>query len=239
MAERGTMRLVEVAEALAVSRATAFRILGSLQSLGYVEHVRAERVYRIGYAVRALASKSDASSVLQLAAPTMAELRAATGETVNLALIRRGKIAYASILDGVHALRMQASVGEEVPVHATAIGKAVLAALPPDRWESMLPPEPYPALTARTITRRGDLAKEVNAARARGYAIDDEEDEVGAACVGAAILGSDGYPLGAISVSGLAARMPSRDWPGLGSLVSRYCGEISAQFGVQPDRETA
>jgi DNA-binding IclR family transcriptional regulator len=228
------MRLAEVAEALSVSRATAFRILASLQSRGYVEHVRAERVYRIGYAVRALASKSDTSSVLRLAGPAMAELRAATGETINLALIRRGKIAYAAMLDGVHAMRMQAAVGEEVAVHATAIGKAVLAALPPGRWEGLLPPEPYPALTPRTITGQRELAEAVAAARGRGYAIDDEENEVGAACIGAAILGGDGYPLGAISVSGLAARMPESDRPELGRLVSHWCAEVSAQLGFKP-----
>jgi DNA-binding IclR family transcriptional regulator len=237
LAERGTMRLVEVAEALSVSRATAFRILASLQSRGYVEHVRAERVYRIGYAVRALASRSDASSALRLAGPSMAEIRAATGETVNLALIRRGKIAYAAMLDGVYALRIQAAVGEEVPVYATAIGKAVLAALPPDRWEALLPPEPYPALTGRTITGRRELAEVVAAARVRGYAIDDEENEVGSVCIGAAILGGDGYPLGAISVSGLAARMPEDGRPGLGRLVAHWCGQVSAQLGFKPESE--
>jgi DNA-binding IclR family transcriptional regulator len=231
------MRLAEVAGALSVSRATAFRILASLQSRGYVEHVRAERVYRIGYAVRALASKSDTSSVLRLAGPAMAELRAATGETVNLALILRGKIAYAAILDGVHALRMQAAVGEEVAVHTTAIGKAVLAALPPDRWESLLPPEPYPALTPRSITGRRGLAESVAAARECGYAVDDEENEAGAACIGAVILGGDGYPLGALSISGPASRMPESDRPELGRLVSHWCAEISAQLGFKPQPE--
>ena len=192
LAEHGEVRLADLAEELEVSRATAFRVLASLQSRGYVEHARAERVYRLGHAVRALAERSDTSSVLRLAAPAMAELRASTGETVNLALLRRGTIVYAAIFDGVHALRMQASVGAVVPAHATAIGKAILAALPPDRREALLPPEPYPAHTANTITTRRELTRELTSVRSRGYAVDNQEEEIGAACLAAPILGSDG-----------------------------------------------
>src|SRR5271170_5551083 len=166
LAEHGEVRLADLAEELEVSRATAFRILASLQSRGYVEHARAERVYRLGHAVRALAERSDTSSVLRLAAPAMAELRASTGETVNLALLRRGTIVYAAIFDGVHALRMQPSVGAAVPAHATA------------------------------ITTRRELTRELTSVRARGYAVDNQEEEIGAACLAAPILGSDGRPLG-------------------------------------------
>jgi DNA-binding IclR family transcriptional regulator len=237
LAEHGEVRLADLAEELQVSRATAFRILASLQSRGYVEHARAERVYRLGHAVRALAERSDTSSVLRLAAPAMAELRASTGETVNLALLRRGKIVYSAIFDGVHALRMQASVGAEVPAYATAIGKAVLAALPPDRRDPLLPPEPYPALTANTITTRSELTRELTAIRSRGYAVDNQEEEIGAACLAAPVLGSDGRPLGAISVSGLAARLPEEDRPEIGRMVARWCADISAQLGFRPHGE--
>jgi len=121
-----------------------------------------------------------------------------------------------------------------VPAHATAIGKAILAALPPDRREVLLPPEPYPAHTANTITTRRELTMELTSVRSRGYAVDNQEEEIGAACLAAPILGSDGRPLGAISVSGLAVRLPERDRPELGALVARWCGDISAQLGFRP-----
>jgi DNA-binding IclR family transcriptional regulator len=120
-----------------------------------------------------------------------------------------------------------------MPAHATAIGTAILAALPPDRREALLPPEPYPAHTANTITTRRDLARELTSVCSRGYAVDNRE-EIGAACLAAPVLGSDGLPLGAISVSGLAARLPERDRPELGGLVARWCGDISAQLGFRP-----
>jgi DNA-binding IclR family transcriptional regulator len=234
LGERGVVRLGEVIKELSTSRATAFRMLATLQNRGYVEHVRAERVYRLGPALRTLAARSDTASLLDLAAPAMEHLRSSTAETVNLALLRRGRIVYASILEGVHALRMAATIDQEVPVHAAALGKAILASLPADQREAFLRPEPYRALTRRTITRRHDLEQELALTSARGYAVDDEEAEVGAACLAAPILGSDGLPVGAISVSGLAARMPEANRPILGDEIRRCCDEISAQLGFAP-----
>lgn len=231
LGERGVVRLGEVIKELSTSRATAFRMLATLQNRGYVEHVRAERVYRLGPAVRTLAARSDTSSLLDLAAPAMEQLRASTAETVNLALLRRGRIIYAAILEGPHQLRMAATIDQEVPVHAAALGKAILASLPLDQRDVFLQPEPYRVLTKRTITRRSDLEKELALTSTRGYAVDDEEAEVGAACLAAAILGSDGLPVGAISISGLAARMPETNRPILGREIRRWCDRISAELG--------
>ncbi|MDQ6873798.1 MAG: IclR family transcriptional regulator [Actinomycetota bacterium] len=228
LAEHGEAKLIDFAERLDVSRATAFRVLATLQRRGYVDHVRAEHVYRLGPQMRALAARSGSSSVIRLAALAMADLRALTGETVNLALLRRGTIAYVAIFEGIHSLRMSAKVGDEVPAHSTAIGKAILAMLPKVERDGLLGAEPYPAYTKRTITRRRQLDLDLARTVQRGFAIDDEESEVGAACLAAPILGSDGYPLGSISVSGLAARIPVRARPQLGETVRTRCAEITA-----------
>lgn len=234
LASQGELRLGEVVTELRTSRATAFRMLAVLQSRGYVEHIRSDRVYRLGSAVKVLAAQSDASSIIELAAPAMEHLHASTSETVNLALLRRGRIIYAAIREGSYALRMAATIGEEVPPHAASLGKAILAALPLDRRQSYLQTEPYSALAKRTITRRSDLEKELSLIAARGYAVDDEETEMGAACVGAPILGSDGMPVAAISVSGLAARIPEESWPVLGREVRSWCDHISTELGYVP-----
>lgn len=235
LASRGELRLGEVVKELGTSRATAFRMLATLQSRGYVEHVRSGHIYRLGSAVKGLAAQSDASSIVDLAAPAMEHLRAATSETINLALARRGRIVYGAILEGAYALRMAATVGTDVPPHAAALGKAVLASLPLGRREAYLPAEPYPAFTDRTITQRSGLEEELALTLVRGYAVDDEETEVGAACVAAPILGSDGVPVAAISVSGLAARMPDEKRLALGREVQGWCARISTELGYAPN----
>jgi len=231
IAERGSVRLAELPELLSVSRATAFRVLKTLEERGYVEHVRSERVYRLGPGPVILAARSQTSSIVSLAGPAMAELRDAIGETVNLALFRGGRVAYVEILDGYHALRLSVSVGEEAPLHATALGKAALAALTPDRRRQLLPMEPFPAYTDRTLTTWEQLDDELEVSQARGYTLELEESAVGVVCVGAAIIGKVGYPIGALSASGLSARFAKYERQEAGKRVAEWCRRISTDFG--------
>ena len=231
VADRDQAKLVEIAHHLAVSRATAFRIVTVLQSHGYIVHDRAEHVFRLGPSVRALAARSNATSVVRLARPAMASLRESTSETVNLALLARGRIAYAAVIDGAFALRILVNVGDEVPAHATAIGKAICACLPAKERAALLGPEPYASFTDRTITGSQQFDAELSRVRSQGFATDDSETEVGAACVAASIIGRDGHPLGAISVSGLAERIPAARRAEFGLLIKRWCDGLSQQLG--------
>jgi DNA-binding IclR family transcriptional regulator len=236
LAERGDTKLAEAAAELKTSRATAFRLLTVLKERGYVQHDRAAKTYRLGPAIRRLAERSDVSSVVRIAGPAMAELRRMTGETVNIAVVKGNRITYAEIFPGRYPLRMLTEVGEEVPAHATAIGKAILAALPAKQRDIFLGAEPYTAFSARTITRRRDLDSELETTRARRYAVDDEEAAIQSACIGAEIVGGDGYPIAAISVSGLAARLKGPARPQIGRTIRQLCDEISAQLAPRPDR---
>ena len=231
LADRDQAKLVEIADHLGVSRATAFRVITALESYGYVEHDRAEHVFRLGPGVRALAARSNATSLVRLAGPAMSSLRESTSETVNLAVLSRGRITYAAIIDGAFALRMLAKVGDEIPAHATAIGKAISASLPAVERSALLGPEPYARFTELTITGSREFEAELSRARGLGFATDDGEVEVGAACVAAPIVGSDGHPLGAISISGTAQRMPSARRSEFGLLIKRWCDGISGELG--------
>jgi IclR family acetate operon transcriptional repressor len=237
LADRGEASLAELSSALHVSRATMFRTFAVLQERGYVEHVRTERAYRLGPQVAALGARAGSTSVVRLAEPALLELQAATGETVNLALLRGRRIVYAAIAEGAYAMRMAAAVGQEVPGHATALGKAILARLPVSHAQSILGREPYQALTPHTKQRWIDLEPALTAVRARGYAEDHEEAEAYVACMAAPILGSDGYPVGAMSVSALTARMTKGAGRQVAALVREKAGGISRRLGYDPTTE--
>jgi IclR family acetate operon transcriptional repressor len=229
LGERRELRLIEVAVLLQVSRPTAFRLLATLEAKGYVEHARGE--HRLGQAVLVLAARAEAESVVRLAEPALSDLRALSGETANLALVHRTTIVYAAILDGVHTLRMSAKIGEKLPPHATALGKAVLSRLPPRVIVNFVGQEPFRRYTPNTILGRDRLAAELEQVRRRGYATDDEECETGASCVACAVIGLDGSPVGGISVSGLAARMSPQVRADLGETVRSWCERVSEQLG--------
>ena len=231
LAQHGPSAQADIREYLGVSRATAFRVIAALQGRGYVEHIPAEHRYRLGPALLDMTKNAELSSVVEQATIAMGELRHATGETVNLGLLRQGRITYAAIFDGRHALRMQATVGDEVPPHATALGKAVLAALPGAERAALLGPEPYARYTPQTIVSASQLEGELARVVVQGYATDQQEVEVGAECIAAAILGSNGRPIGGISVSAVSARMPKgaarRE---LGQVIADWCAKISSEL---------
>lgn len=228
LAQHGPSSQNDIRQHLGVSRATAFRVIAALQGRGYAEHLPGTHQYRLGPSLLEMIKNAELSSVVELAGAAMAGLRRATGETVNLGLFRQGRITYAAIFDGSYALRMQAQVGDEVPLHATAIGKSVLAALPEAERAALLGPEPYRRYTDRTLTRASQVEGELARVAVQGYAIDDEETEVGASCIAAAILGARGRPVGAISVSSASARLRKgsarRE---LGQEIARWCKQIS------------
>jgi DNA-binding IclR family transcriptional regulator len=207
LSERDEVKLAELPELLGTSRATGFRLLATLQERGYVVHNKSARSYSLGAAAAGLGSRSRATALLDAADPELQRLRDTTGETANLAILQGSRLTYLRILDGRYSLRMSGVVGEDAPIHATALGKAVLAALPDERHARLLGEEPYEAYTERTPTSLAALRREVSRAREAGFAIDDEAMDSGAVCFGAAIRLASGEPVGGLSVSGAAARL--------------------------------
>jgi IclR family acetate operon transcriptional repressor len=205
---RGEASLAELTSAVAAPRASVHRLLVALQGHGYVQHVASGAVYRLGPAVLALAARGTESALVRLAMPALADLRAKTGETVNLAVVDGQRIVYLATLDGTHQPRMSAVVGAEVEPNATAIGKAILAAAEPAVRDRLLPPEPYPPYTAFTITSRAALDLELVECERRGYAVEVEESSLGAACIAVAIAGPQMAAVAGLSISGVPARLP-------------------------------
>ncbi|MCY7419757.1 MAG: IclR family transcriptional regulator [Chloroflexi bacterium] len=204
LGDRGDARLIEVSRDLDLSRATAFRTLSTLERRGFVRHHRDRMTYSLGPTISDLARGVAAVSLVEVASAALDDLSQRTGETVNLGVLRRGRLMYAAIVDGSYPLRMSAEVSAVIPFHATALGKAVLARLPGRKRRALVGPGPYEVFTKRTLTTWPELDAELSRTELRGFAIDDEESDIGAVCVAAAVIGPAGDPVGAISVSAVA-----------------------------------
>ena len=209
--ERGAVRVGELCLDLKLPRPTAHRLLSLLEQRGYVLHDLSTHLYGPGPGILRLAAQRVVSSLVQFAEPALVRLREETRETVNLGVVQGGRIVYAATLDGVLMPRMSAGVGEDVPPHTTAIGKAVLAALPEKERSRFLGREPYPRYTQRTITARSSLDAELSSIVDQGYAIDSEEMDMGAVCVAAVVRDAHRQAVGAISVSSLGGTRDARD----------------------------
>ena len=131
-----------------------------------------------------------------------------TGETVHLAVPSGAEVVYIAKVESKHTLRMYSHIGARLPMHCTALGKAILAFSGVERIREVLPELSKPR-TANTITSEQSLMEELERIRFQGFAIDGEENEPGIRCVGAPIIDYTGKAIAAMSISGPCDRM---DW---------------------------
>ncbi|MFD3548304.1 IclR family transcriptional regulator [Streptomyces sp. NPDC058655] len=195
----GPHRLAEVTAAAAVPKSSTFRILASLVEQGFVRQEGGSR-YGVGPRLRglsALVSGGEPAGIEHV----LGELRRATGQTVHLALHSGETITYIRKLESDQPFRTASRVGMVMPLHTTAIGKSILAHLPDEEVRDLIAATGLPARTPRTLTTGRELRAQLTEVRARGFALDDEENEPTIRCVGAVVLGPNGRPVGGVSVT--------------------------------------
>lgn len=230
LATRGQVSLAELSGTLEQPRASTHRLLATLETRGYVHHDVAARSYRLGPAIRTLAARTAESSLVRIAEPVLAQLTASTGESVNLGVLVGARIIYGATLDGALQPRMSAAVGDEVVPHATALGKAILASLPEHDRVRLLSSPPYPRFTPSTIVTPEALAAQLELVQVHGFAVEIEESTLGAVCVAAPIFDSSGAPIGGLSISGIAARLPEPARRDVAGLLRDGCARIATQL---------
>jgi IclR family acetate operon transcriptional repressor len=230
--DQESLSLTELAQKIAQPKASVFRLVATLTKRGYLELDPQEDRYRLGLRIARVAHRAlGRSNLRDLSRPVLRRLRDDFGHSVNLAALVRGEALFIDVLHGLHPFRMETMPGSSVELHATAAGKAIAALLPENVLSGVLQRSGFPAFTPRTITSLSELRDELQRIRARGYAVDDEEREPGARCIGAAILGMDGSVVGAISLSSVSARLPDEILPRVGAAVRAACDDISDRLG--------
>ncbi|MGB6053912.1 MAG: IclR family transcriptional regulator [Burkholderiaceae bacterium] len=199
--------VADLARALELPRPTVYRLLATL-----IEHrmvVRDATRYRLGLRLLELGGSALGAANLDAAAqPHLRELAGRTGETAHFAVLDGKEVCYVSKVDGGHPIRMLSHVGWRGPLHATAVGKVLLAWSGPDLLEQVIQEERV-AHTARTLVDPARLRQEVEKTRVAGWAVDDQELLDGLVCLAAPVLAGSRL-VGAMSVSGPAARMAER-----------------------------
>ncbi|AKU16528.1 IclR family transcriptional regulator [Luteipulveratus mongoliensis] len=196
------MGVSEVVRATGLPLGTVHRLLATLAERGYVRQDN-ERRYAMGPATVRLADAGERSlaAVGQIYA---ARLTALCGETVNLAVLQGHEMVYIAQSPSPHSLRIFAEVGRRVPLHSTAVGKAVLASMPAPQATGLLEGAPLKPSTPKTLVTVPALSTELDVVRRQGFAFDEEEQELGVRCV-AAVVPSAGLHA-ALSVSGPTER---------------------------------
>jgi DNA-binding IclR family transcriptional regulator len=191
-----------------IPRATAFRLLATLEQSGFVAKVGGE--YQLGIRCFVLGNVVAAGLDLrETAHPHLVALRDATRETTQIAILDRWQVVYLERVLSHHPVGfMRSRAGAILPAYCTGLGKTLLAYRPEPEVAAWTATQTFKALTPHTITSAKRLLRELRHIRARGYGVDEEEREIGVRCVAAPIRNHAGDVVGAISVAGPTERMP-------------------------------
>ncbi len=210
-ADPGGMGPSAIGDSVDLDKATVSRLLRTLIEAGWVAQDPATRRYRLsGKLLRLAAHVRVHLDLRTAAAPHLRHLWSQLGETVHLGVMEDLNVVYLDKLESPSSIQLVSRVGQLMPLHSTSLGKAMLAALPVDEREQRLARMDFAPRTDRTITSVAAFREEITLSQSRGYAIDDRENEPLGACVAAAIVGPEGRPVGAISVSGPHYRIRGR-----------------------------
>lgn len=184
---RGLHSLAELQQSLGYPKSSLYMLLRTLTDLGWIETDGTGTLYGIG--LRALlvgTSYIDGDHIVSAARDTLEWLAEATNETVHLARLDGPDVVYLATRESQHYLRPMSRVGRRLPAHVTSLGKALLAERT-DAEVNRILPDDLPALTQNSLVDRAALAADLAQTRARGYAVDREENVLGVRCFGAAL----------------------------------------------------
>lgn len=203
----GPHRLADIATRATVAKASAHRLLVMLATDGYLIAAGSGR-YGVGPRLRTLAAQVAADHRPDLTQHLRELQQAVGGHTVHLALRNGNQCTYIHKVDGGQPYQMASRIGMSIPLHCTAVGKALLASLPAEEVRAIVAGAGLPPRTPATITDLGRLDAELAFIRARGYAVDDEENEATVRCIGAPLVDLSGSPIGGVSVTTVTFVVP-------------------------------
>jgi DNA-binding IclR family transcriptional regulator len=236
---RSGIRLSELARKLQQPKATVFRILYTLQELGYVQQDRATEMYRLSERLGWFTHGEAKEMIKGAVRPLMGHLLSRFEQTVNLGIMENEKVLYVEILEGLRSIKATPTVNTYAPLHSTALGKSLLAFLEPHEAEAILKRSLLTKFTQKTITEVPRLMNHLKQIRKQGFAVDNEETDRDARCIAAPLRNSAGEPIAAVSVCGSTSQVRGAQIKEIAQAVVEGCQKASEKLGFAgPSRDS-
>lgn len=224
------LTMKEIGESLGYAASSAFGLVRTLAEQGYLLENDNKR-YTLGAKLIQLgAYASSYLDINKIAAPVLKRLMETLKETVFMAVLSGEEIVYVAKVDNYRSISTNARLGGRKPIYCTGLGKAFLTFMDEEERRELVERLRFVPMTEHTITRKEDLYEQLSRFKEQGYAIDNEEIEVGLWCAAAPIFNSRGEMEAAVSVSGPTERMKgNKDM--IVSLLLEATREISEKLG--------
>jgi DNA-binding IclR family transcriptional regulator len=235
------LTLPDLVEQSSLAKSTVHYLLVTLERCGYVRRSERTGRYLLGVKLFSLANSALGSlSLRQRTAAYLAGLKMRTGLTVHMAILEHSEAILVAREETQRGSRLASWVGKRMDMHCTGIGKAMLAYLPEDEVEAITRKHGLARHNENTISTRRRLQEELERIVKAGYAVDNEEDELGVRCIGVPIFSPAGRPLAAISLAGTTHEVALEELPrlagellGTAKMMSRAVTESMA-FAATP-----
>ncbi|MFT8321928.1 MAG: IclR family transcriptional regulator [Bacillus sp. (in: firmicutes)] len=205
--QEGSMTLSEVMTMFALNKSTTFRLLYTLELMGYVRKVN--NLYSVTSKI-GIKPNPYHSRLNWLSVPPLYQLSTEIGETAYVGILRGTDVVTAQVVDGTtHSLTPNSNVGETAPVHLSALGKAIVSFLETTEREKIIRELKLVQSTKHTFADSHSLNEHLKIIRQKGYAIDDEESKIGLRCVAVPILYQD-HVIASIAIAGPSVRLTKK-----------------------------
>jgi DNA-binding IclR family transcriptional regulator len=226
--------VTELSKRLKLHKNNVFRLLATLESRNYIEQNKVTENYRLGLKTLELGQTFiKQMGLLRQSRPVLEALVKECNETTYVAILKESHIVYLDVVETDLTVRVVPRVGARLPAYCTAAGKVQIAFMSDEELENYLPPNrELKRFTPKTLTDRDELKKHLRLIADQGFAMDDEEMDVGVKCVGAPIRDYTRRIIGAVSISGPSMRFSDeRIEKELIPLVVKAGEEISHKLG--------
>jgi DNA-binding IclR family transcriptional regulator len=221
----------QISHRLGMPKSSASYILRTLERRGYVEREGEGGRYRLGLRVLSLGRQAlGAHQVARIAQPTLRALVDRTHLTAHVAVLDRGEAVYIEKVEAAGFIRMDTWVGRRMKVHSTSIGKVLVAQLRTEEVEAIVREHGFEKRTPKTIASLTRFLTELGKVRQRGYALDDEENSLGARCLAVPIFGLSGAVEAALGVTGTTAQIAPAQVPKLAEVLKEAARRVSRQL---------
>jgi DNA-binding IclR family transcriptional regulator len=231
------LSLAEICQQMQLRKSTAHRALMALERTGLIERAQTHK-FRLGLKLYDMGNRAVEQIDLRARVhPHLRKLALRLGETVHLGVMHKTRIVYVDKIEAINRrVCVSSRTGISNPVYSTSLGKAILAYMPAEEAAKIIAEIRFKRITAKTLDSHEDLMRALERVRRRGYAIDDEEMEIGTRCIGAPIF--DGGRAGnrrviaAVSISGATTRLAAHCVPGIAEHVMRCAHDLSLLLGM-------
>lgn len=226
--------ITDISERVNLHKSTVHRLLNTLIIKGYVQQNEDTNKYRLTLKLFQLGSKKiEKMNIVNVSRPLLKELMEKTNEVIHL-VVREGiEIVYVAKVESQNPIRMYSRIGKKSPMYCTAVGKSMMAYMKDEEIQFIWEKSNIEQFTEYTVTDFDTFKENIKLIKKQGYAVDEQENEIGIRCIAAPIFDYEKNIVGAISISGSIISFKEEKIDEFSKLIIEYSNKISKELGYK------